>query len=708
MSRPSTAVPERHLFSLIWRAYARAALLPLLCVEVLLVLVYLWTNASIREDNIKHMHDVANRGLLGVTTGEARTVGLRLQAAERLLEVLRRKVARVATSAGDIAPAERARHVRAPNGVIHTNRDNGGAAAFFSAVNPTGPEQVEKLVQLSRIDPTLADVVAADPLVVQAYYNTYDSANRIYPYFDTLAQYDPHLDIPSYNFYYEADATHDPARRAVWTDAYVDPAGQGWMTSVIAPVYRGDFLEGVVGLDVTIGSIVEQVLGLELPWRGYALLVDRDGFILAMPGAAERELGLTELKHHDYATAITAEARKPEEFRLAAHLPDLAAALAAKPHGVRQVALEGGKIVAWSRVEGSGWNLLTVVAEDEVYAEAREIEARYERLGYLIIAAMIGFYLLFFTYLYWRSRVMSRRIAEPLERLSATARAIGAGAYDQHPAASGVLELDEALQQLATMGRELGAAVEALTAAKDAAESANQAKSRFLSQMSHELRTPLNAVIGFASLLDYERDKVDPSLHENIDRIIEGGRHQLALVNEVLDLGRIESGRVDFEPEDVVLPLVVAQVTQSLQPLIAGRDIRLEDHSADTDIEMVHADPARLRQVLVNLFSNAVKYNRHGGTIDVRLTAGEHPGSARLSISDQGPGVPPAERDRIFEPFQRLADVENIEGSGVGLAICKSLVEAMGGRIGVHDNVDGGATFWIELPLAAWPAGDAT
>ncbi|MEQ8661747.1 MAG: ATP-binding protein, partial [Gammaproteobacteria bacterium] len=557
-----------------------------------------------------------------------------------------------------------------------------------------------KLQQLAQIDPVMRYVHDADPLVVQAYYNTHDTATRIYPYFDTLAQYDAHLDIPSYNFYYAADATHNPSRGVTWTDAYVDPAGRGWMISAVAPVYRGDFLEGVIGLDITLATLVAQVLDLALPWDGYGMLIDRRGTILAMPRAAERDLGIRELDAYDYAEAIRAEARKPVEFELAQHLPALSRALAGDTAGVRHLQVDGGRIATWRRIESTGWTLLSIVDEHRVYAEVMALEAHYEQVGYRLIALMVLFYLLFFSFLYVRARRMAAEIAAPLERFSALARAIGAGTYHQAVPRSGIRELDESAGALGEMGRRLGDAVARLSEAKRQAEEANEAKSRFLSQMSHELRTPLNAICGFAQLLDMSRSRIDPDLHECIVDIREGGRHLLDLINQMLDLSMIESGRLRLALDVVDLDALVRRTTASLESLMAARGLGIELRLAlSVTHGAVRADAVRVRQVLINLLSNAVKYNREGGTI--RVTSGGVPGGlARVSISDEGPGVPDAAREWIFEAFHRLASSSEVEGAGIGLAICRSLIEAMGGRIGVDPGAAGGACFWFELPLA--------
>lgn len=705
-ARDGTLPATRPLFALIWRAYARAALLPLLCVEVLLVLVYLWTNAAIRDANVASLHDIADRDLDAITMREAQTIERRLQGVAQLTRVLQAAARDATLEPEPVPPAEAARYAMAPTGVYHTTYADGGAAAFFSAITEVGPAQRTKLQQLAAIDPVLRYVHDADPLVVQTYYNTHDSANRIYPYFDTLARYDTYLDIPSYNFYYAADAAHNPGRGVAWTDAYVDPAGRGWMISAVAPVYRGDFLEGVVGVDITLSTLVAQVLDLELPWDGYGMLIDRSGTILAMPSAAERDLGVRELAGYDYAEAVRQEARKPAEFHLAQHLPELAQAISEHEHGTQHVHVDGGRIAIWRHIAGSDWTLLTMVDEARVYQEVLALEAHYDAVGYRLIALMVLFYVLFFSFLYYRARRMARDIAEPLERFDALAHSIGSGAYLEAAPHSGIRELDDSAAALADMGRRLGDAVERLSEAKRQADEANEAKSRFLSQMSHELRTPLNAICGFAQLLDMSRGRIAPELHECIDDIRESGRHLLDLINQILDLSVIESGRLHLVPEALDLAPLIRRTAASLEPLMAPRDLSIELDLAAAACGSVRADAVRTRQVLLNLLSNAVKYNRDGGRIRVLAGPGAQPGCLRVSICDDGPGVPAAAREWIFESFHRLDDNRGVEGAGIGLAICRSLVEAMGGRIGVSAAEGGGACFWFELPLAtAYVAG---
>jgi len=700
MNPSSGLVPATPLFRIIWRAYARAALLPLLFVEVLLVLIYLWTNISIREANVATVREIANQDLGSITDKEAGTIERRLQTVAHLTAVLQGAAERAVITPIVVSEAEKARYALAPSGVFHTTTDNGGAAAFYSALKPIGPAEREKLWQLSQIDPTMIDIERADPLIVQVYYNTHDSANRIYPYFDTLAQYDSQLDIPKYNFYYAADAANNPGHTVTWTDAYVDPAGQGWMISAVAPVYRDDFLEGVVGIDITIETLIEQVLDLDLPWHGYGLLVDRDGIVLAMPAAAERDFGIAEVSGHHYAEAIREEARKPDEFRLTRVLPQLGQAMSERAHGTLQVVANGPKIVSWQTIAGSGWTLVTVVDEQAVYAPALALEAHYTTLGLYIIGLMMLFYVAFFSFLYWRARRMSRAIAAPLERFNLLAGAIGDGDYTRQLAPSGIRELDDSATVLAQMGHKLGAAVAELTEAKEQAEIASGAKSRFLAQMSHELRTPLNAVLGFAQLLDFSKREIDARFHTHIDHILDGGRHLLALINQVLDLGRIESGHIDLELRPIDLDRVLTQVVDSVRPLLDARGLALDlDLAAAGGV--VTADELKLRQVVLNLLSNAVKYNVDYGRIGVQSRVDPTVRVARVVITDCGPGVPPSERAAVFEPFRRLAGVEAIEGAGIGLAICKSLVEAMGASIGVDDAVNGGAAFWLEFPLAA-------
>jgi signal transduction histidine kinase/ActR/RegA family two-component response regulator len=245
---------------------------------------------------------------------------------------------------------------------------------------------------------------------------------------------------------------------------------------------------------------------------------------------------------------------------------------------------------------------------------------------------------------------------------------------------------------------ELAEATATATAARAEAESANRAKSDFLARMSHELRTPLNAVIGFAQMLEIDpAHKLSERQKEYVGYIQRGGEHLLKLVNEVLDLAGVEAGRLSMSIERIVVAEALTGVEEIMQPIAAKAGITLHVASA-LELPDLRADGLRLRQVLINLIANGIKYNRPNG--DVIVATSVHAGRVRFTVTDTGPGIPRERHADLFEPFHRLgAEYTAVEGSGLGLALAKRLVAAMDGTIGFTSESGQGSSFWIELPV---------
>jgi len=222
---------------------------------------------------------------------------------------------------------------------------------------------------------------------------------------------------------------------------------------------------------------------------------------------------------------------------------------------------------------------------------------------------------------------------------------------------------------------------------------ANRAKSEFLKRMSHELRTPLNSILGFAQLL--ELDDLTSSQYESLRHISRAGSHLLDLINEILDMARIDAGKLDLSLEPVSLSEVVREVADVMQPQAEQFDVAVDV----TTIRVPHvlADRQRLRQAITNLVSNAIKYNRRGGLVRIHADTTTN-GQVRLTVTDTGPGIPADRHGAVFAPFERLgAEQTTIEGTGVGLTLAKRVIEAMGGAIGFDSTVGLGSTFWVEL-----------
>ncbi len=400
---------------------------------------------------------------------------------------------------------------------------------------------------------------------------------------------------------------------------------------------------------------------------GHTLFIEARGLLLHdTPGHSPRAV----LIARDISASVEAEAA------LAASVAKTSAILNAAPdsiimidHNLRLVESSPGteRMFGISQVERAGQLVYNIVHEDDQV----EVAAALKRLFMLDVNDIITM------------RFRARRSDGTWLRVESRARLLRSGDGQELQAVLVSRDITEEF-----------AAQEAMKEAKETAERANLAKSEFMSRMSHELRTPLNSVLGFSQILQMELSS--PDERELVDHIFKSGSHLLELINEVLDISRVESGHISVQLQAVSFADVIAECVRIVTPQANDSEIVLD--VVEGDDNLVLADEQRLTQVVLNLLSNAIKFNGERGTVRIQCTRSGD--SVRLSVTDSGPGIDPTLQPRLFTAFDRLdADMKGISGTGLGLALSKSLMVAINGTIGVESALGKGSTFWIELPF---------
>lgn len=363
--------------------------------------------------------------------------------------------------------------------------------------------------------------------------------------------------------------------------------------------------------------------------------------------------------------------------------------------GAAQLAADASALAEWSTerdAANAAGDYAVHVLDARAESATADIDRLANRITWVLIAGLVATFvtgvialLLFVRSIVGRIQVIN----------GAAMRVVGGEPIGEVEAPAGD-EIGELAAMLLAAAQLLIDANAGNAAARDAAVAATVAKDEFLSRMSHELRTPLTAILGFGQLLQMEQH-LDGEDREAVDQIVKAGQHLLQLINELLDISRIATGHLSLSVETVNLADVVAAVVGLLGPQARGREITIA--AAVPHDVFVLADHQRLRQVLLNLVSNAIKYNGEGGTVKILAEAPDG-AVVRVSVIDNGPGISATDRERLFMPFERLSAPSTVEGTGVGLALSRSLVEAMQGTIGVESIVGLGTTFWVDLPSA--------
>ena len=555
------------------------------------------------------------------------------------------------------------------------------------------------------MDVKFRSIANSNPYAVQLYLNTSSQLSRGMPFIDgeylwidATEQFPPDMDLPEFDFFFLADAAHNPEREPVWTELYWDPAGLGWMVSSIAPVYIGDELQGVVGIDITLGKMINEILNVQVEETGFAFLMSDSGQAIAFPERASDFLG--------FSGSLTGDFGNDEEFAFfltesknESFLQIIQAMVSGETDITTYATGESNPdtsyFFSYHPVKVTNWSVGIVVPVNEVIAPALQTNAQIEQNSaetaviieqrshsflntFLLILGGIVLLVVPLALLF------SRSFLNPIHQLEDGTRKFGAGELAHRIAVNSGDEIEDLAQTFNQMANDLQKNIQEIEAANTELKKLDELKSQFISMASHELRTPLIAIKGYVELL--QDGNAGPVNEEQLQMLRTVSRNTVRLariVTELLDLSRIEENKLALHPEPFNVADLLDEIALEQKPTIDRRQHTLTV-TAEPDLPPLVGDRDRISQVLINLMSNAVKYTPPGGTAGI--TAEVIGDKVKIIVQDTGVGIKRNELDNLFKPLAKMINknILNQGGLKLGLLLSRTLCEKLGGDIEVN------------------------
>lgn len=438
------------LKKLIYKNYLKTSLTSILFIEIILIIIYFNANNTMLNKSVDFILEDIKKNLTLNVVHVTEDINRRFDYIEKLTNILQIEHENFFEYQNNIKIKKTPQFAYSDNGMYYKVVDNGGASVIVSKNTKITKKFTEKLIKSELLDKTFKEIVNSDDIIIAAYFNSYDNLGRYYPFLlNSQETFPSDIVMKDYNFYYEADLKHNPKKKAVWTDVYLDPAGQGWLMSSIVPIYHNGFLEGVTGIDVTVETIISSFLNFKLPYHGISFLIDKNGKFIALTEEVKKVLKINDKQKYIYKenekidkTVYKDKAHNLFSYKDKNVVKTFKNVVNNKSYSGNVLIEENQYIYFSKKIEKTPWYVISLIAETEIVSEVRYLEDYYKNLGYLIISLIVLFYLLFFFYLHKKAKDFVDIINKPLSKIIEMTKNLGLQKDLKKLEPCGIVEID--------------------------------------------------------------------------------------------------------------------------------------------------------------------------------------------------------------------------------------------------------------------------